>query len=151
MSILALIILLTTTALIGVTIVFVPRWARLRGASERTAKHLRDLLIGAPVAATLSLVLMGLPGGVIYYLVLGPYFVLRGMFGGNIGDVPPGAMWPMALYVSLLWPWAIPIGYMLARWRFAHRPLLLRLSVVAGVEYVWLWSICYGVYRAALH
>src|SRR5215472_12758724 len=116
MSILALIVLLSAAALIGVTIVFVPPWARLRGASEGTAKHLRDLLIGAPVAATLSLVLMGLPGGVIHYLVLGPYFVLRGMFGGNIGDVPAGAMWPMALYVSLLWPWAIPIGYMLARW-----------------------------------
>jgi hypothetical protein len=151
MSILALIILLTTTAIIGVTIVFVPRRARLRGASERTAKHLRDLLIGVPVAATLSLVLMGLPGAVIYYLVLGPYFVLRRMFGGSTGDVPPGVMWPMALCVSLLWPWAIPIGYILARWRFAHRPLLLRLSVVAGMEYVWLCSICYGVYRAALH
>jgi len=146
----------STLVLIGLLIaiavmIFVPRCARARGASDRTAKRLRALLMGAPLAATLGILLLGLPGGVIFYIVLGPYFVLKGMLGANPVAVPNDAMWPVAIYISLLWPWAIPLGYTLARWRFAQRPLLVRLTVVAGVEYVWLFGICYSTYRAALY
>jgi hypothetical protein len=100
------------------------------------------LLVGAAVAVLLSLILGGGPGITIYYFVLRPWFG----DGRGIGWVPNGGIMAIGAYVSLLWPWAIPLGYALARWRFAHRPLLLRVSLIAGVEYIWLWSICSAIY-----
>ena len=73
---------------------------------------------------------LGLPGAVLYE------FTNRLVFGGDpwAGHPPDGA-WPLAIYLSLLWPLAIPPGYLLAR--RAHSRWAARLSTLAARLFGW--------------
>jgi hypothetical protein len=66
------------------------------------------LLVVAGVLALAGMVLLGLPGA--FWLALAA--PLAGLLTGRVAEAD--AAWPLAIIISLLWPWALPLAYLAA-------------------------------------
>lgn len=81
--------------------------------------------------------LMGLPGA-LAYVIGSPVAAL--VYGANIHQsIKSDAFWPMALYMTLLWPISFVVGYLLGWGVFGGRTLFIKWSVL--VVTVLLWAI----------
>ena len=91
----------------------------------------RTVIFLCAIATVAGVLLLGLPGVFLYQAFSA--FELRAGFQA----VKPDAAWPIALIVSILWPWGILLGYGLAR-RIGKKYWFVLL-----VEFVWLSLICF--------
>ena len=86
------------------------------------SKRLRWSLGLAPLLMLAGVALLGLPGAFIFELTMA---VVGSLFGFSSADLPADAAWPLALYLSLLWPLGLPLAALLAGrgrgalWRYA--------------------------------
>lgn len=85
----------------------------------------------AGLATMAGILLLGLPGALLYQA----FSPLE--YRGGFNAVKPDAAWPIAVIVSLLWPWGIPIASNLAR-RMARKGWVLLF-----VEIVWISIVCF--------
>ena len=67
--------------------------------------------LAALLLVILGYATLGLPGAVMFELVVG---ILEAAFGVSRAKVPPDAAWPIALYITLLWPLSLPLAAMLS-------------------------------------
>jgi hypothetical protein len=94
-------------------------------APDQAPRLGRILVIGvigaAIVAGAGTMLLLGLPGA-LFMELLNPMFKALGR--DVLRDVGDGA-WPLAIGVSLLWPWPLPLGAVaFAAWRRGAGPAL---------------------------
>lgn len=74
----------------------------------------RSLLLALGLIA-LGWVTLGIPGAFILEVTLG---LLEPVLGISSDKVPPDAAWPIALYLSFLWPLGLPLAHLLSKpWR----------------------------------
>jgi hypothetical protein len=71
---------------------------------RRRSSGVRVVLLAAALAVLGVIPLLGLPGAFIATVSLP-------VFGLSEGDLHPDASWPIALYISLLWPVGLILGY----------------------------------------
>lgn len=84
----------------------------------------------APVLAGLGLLTLGIPGAVLFEGVMG---VLELVSGNALrARVPPDSMWPIAIYLSLLWPLSLPLAAHLAAPQRTRRKQVLVYSVTVA-------------------
>ena len=126
---------------LGAALIALPLLAKAVGASRTTITGLTVSLIGSGIAVLAGMCLMGVPGQLLYEAVLCPWF------GHQARQIPNGGAMAVGGYVSLLWPWAIPVGYAAARGLLGRGPVYFRFLLVVLVEYAYLFVLCYFVYR----
>jgi hypothetical protein len=89
-----------------------------------------------------TFLLLGLPGAVIYE-VTG-----RLILGTDPWEkVAPDGAWPLALYVSLLWPASIAPGYLLGSWSAHATGRHLRGVILCAVMIAWNIALTIGMYQ----
>jgi hypothetical protein len=81
-----------------------------------------------------SILLLGLPGAILYQA----FSALEQR--GGFQAVKPDAAWPIALMLSILWPWGVPVAYWFTR--RVGAPKRKSVAVLLG-EFVWLSIICF--------
>ena len=90
----------------------------------------RGVKVTAAVAAAVSFLgvmpLMGIPGAVVYELSV-PW--VRLALGEGYADLGDGA-WPMAILMTMAWPWSLLLGYVAAYGPLRDRPWTRRLALV---------------------
>ena len=86
---------------------------------------------------------LGIPGAVIYELSRPFIWMVHGeaVSSNELGD----SAWPLALYISFLWPWGILPGYLLA-WRVLEIDTVLRWLVLLGVTGLWTIGVAVALY-----
>jgi hypothetical protein len=94
----------------------------------------RTLIVSCAIAAIAGVFLLGLPGAVLYQAFSG--FEQ----GAGFQAVKADAAWPIALIVSILWPWGIPLAYVVARRLGSQMKIACAVLVV---EFAWLSTICF--------
>lgn len=94
----------------------------------------RTLVLLSAAAMVASILLLGLPGAILCQA----FSVLEGR--GGFQAVKPDAAWPIALSVSILWPWGVPVAYWFAR--RVGSPRRKNVAVLLG-EFVWLSIVCF--------
>jgi len=126
---------------LGAAVAALPFLAKANGATQTTMTGLTVSLVGSGFAVLAGMCLMGVPGQFLYDAVLRPWF------GRQVSQIPNGGAMAVGVFVSLLWPWAIPVGYAAARGLWARRPAYLRFMLVVMLEYAYLFALCYLLYR----
>ena len=103
-------------------------------------------LLFAGAMVVLGLVLLGLPGALIYEVAA------RLLLGRGADDLAADAAWPLAILMSVLWPFGVPMGWLLARLaarRRASFPFAGRAAVLVGVECAWVMVLTLLLHHAA--
>jgi hypothetical protein len=107
----------------------------------------RGLIIAVAVAvavAVAGMLLLGLPGAILFEMS-SPFIAL--LFGAGASDrLPPDSMWPIAIYMTLLWPLSIVIGYMVAFRMLGDQRQWIRIMAFLSVLYVWALLLSIGFY-----
>jgi hypothetical protein len=110
----------------------------------------RGLIIAVVVAvgvAVLSLLLLGLPGAILFEMS-SPFIAL--LFGTGASDrLPPDSMWPVAIYITLLWPVSIVIGYLVAFRMLGNQRQWVRIIAFLSILYLWALLLSIGFYLLA--
>jgi hypothetical protein len=92
--------------------------------------------LGVAIAfALVGIVLLGLPGALAF--ALGSPFAELIYGSGVTGRIHPDAMWPIAIYMTLLWPISIPAGYALSWGLFKSRKRLAKWLILIGFTLLW--------------
>jgi len=104
-------------------------------ASGRKRHPVRVLALCAALAFLGFIPGMGIPGALV--MVVGD--VILRPFRGLTGYAAPSgdAAWPAALIVTLLWPWSIAAGYMVAEYGISSASSRTRLAILALVCAAW--------------
>jgi hypothetical protein len=88
--------------------------------------------------------LMGIPGA----LVFGLFWPVATLFLGNAA-IDSDAMWPIAIFMTLLWPISFPLGYLASWGFFAARKRLFKWLVLVSITLLWGLALTfYCVYTA---
>lgn len=104
-------------------------------AGRERRRGLKWITITAAVLAALGVLLLGIPGAIVYELSA-PW--VRVMLGKGYAELGDGA-WPAALVITLTWPWSLVLAYTFAngplrRWgRFARWTTMVVLPYAVGV------------------
>lgn len=100
-------------------------------------KGLIIALVVAVISAIGGIVLLGIPGAILFELA-SPFVGL--VFGRDaLNALPPDSMWPIAIVITLLWPISIVVGYLLA-FRLGHN--LARVwQIVSFAAILLLWDV----------
>lgn len=104
-------------------------WRSDAGRSHR--KGLLWMLITAALLSVLGILLMGIPGAVVYELSV-PW--VRAMQGARFTDLGDGA-WPAAILISLTWPASLVIAYTVANGPLRRRGRMVRWIAIIGIAY----------------
>ncbi|HNP71622.1 MAG TPA: hypothetical protein PLO33_04715 [Kouleothrix sp.] len=89
----------------------------------------------ALLSAVGGMMLLGLPGALIF-AVATPVITL--LFGaGALDALPADSYWPIAIFITLLWPPSIVAGYLLAYRRLAGATAMRRHASFVAVLAVW--------------
>ena len=122
-------------------------WGVRHAALDRSAaKGLLIALLFTAVAVVLGLVLLGLPGALIYEVAA------HLLLGRGADDLKPDAAWPLAIVMSLFWPLGVPVGWLLARLAArcqAGAPFAARAAVLIGVASAWVLVLALLLHHAA--
>ena len=122
-------------------------WGVRHAALGRSAaKGLLIALLFSGASVVLGLVLLGLPGALIYEVAV--HLVL----GHGADDLKPDAAWPLAIAMSLFWPLGVPFGWLLARLAARFRggaAFAARTLVLLGVECAWVLAVALLLHHAA--
>lgn len=99
----------------------------------------------APALAGLGLLTLGIPGAILFEGIIG---VLELVSGQPLrARVPPDSAWPIAIYLSLLWPFSLPVAAHLA----AAQPTRRKRALIYGTTVVLLCTaLTLFFYRLAL-
>lgn len=95
-----------------------------------------SLLGVAAVASFCGILLLGLPGAILFQA-----FLL--IMAKTSQAIKPDAAWPMALLISLLWPWGVPAGYFVASRFLSDRTRKTRHRFTFLFEALWLFTLCF--------
>ena len=88
----------------------------------------------------ISLLLLGLPGAIIFELVSAP--LIRLLFGVDaLTKVPPDSTWPIAIYLSILCPISIVPGYWIAFKVFSSLTKPGQIAIFISFLLLWSWSL----------
>jgi hypothetical protein len=104
---------------------------------SNSARHRALLLLSmAGLLALGGVLLLGIPGAVLFQLctalILGP----------GAAQVKPDTAWPLALLISVLWPWGIPAGYWGVPRLFCLTGRKTRWCLTLLFEGLWTVTIC---------
>jgi hypothetical protein len=93
-------------------------------------KGLKLALRLAVVTAFVSLLLLGLPGLLFVLATIG----ITDLMSGSSRPVPPGTnnSWTHGIYVSLLWPFSFPSGYLVAWGLFKTQNSVMKWLILIG-------------------
>ena len=103
------------------------------GVVRRQGRSLMTWSLVAAGVAVLSVVLMGLPGGLLLELYRALGITQRAM---DIDQV-----WPAAIYASVLWPISIPAGHYLRQRFVRHHPERRYYWITPLVIIVWIFAV----------
>ncbi len=97
------------------------------------------------VILAVNFFLLGLPGAIVYE---GWRFVLNLLFGREViadtAPLGPGA-WALAIYVALLVPWGLPVGYVLTSWLSRSWIQSLPLPLSSRITWIGLSAIVWSL------
>ncbi len=96
-----------------------------------TAKGLLISLGVAVATAGLGLVLLGIPGALVFTLFL----PLASLFFNT--NIHADAGWSIAILITLLWPLSFPLGYLAAWGLFQKRKRLFKWFILIAVILSW--------------
>lgn len=91
-------------------------------AGRTRRKGLVRTFVIAGVLAVLGVLLMGIPGALVYGISLPWVSMFLGEGSADLGD---GA-WPAAILISMTWPFSLVLAYVAAAGPLRHRSRLLR-------------------------
>lgn len=97
-----------------------------------TAKGFLISLGIAIAVAVLGLVLLGIPGALIFTLFLP---VVSLLLSNTV--VQADAAWPIAILITLLWPVSFPLGYLAAWGLFAKRKRRFKWLILVAITLLW--------------
>ena len=93
-----------------------------------------------------GVVLLGLPGAVVY---AASKPVIRLVYGSVMTDTELGdRAWPLAIYVSLLWPLGIVVGYFVAFRLGASLPKVGQIVLQLTMMYLWAAGVSLALYTS---
>lgn len=95
-----------------------------------------SLLGTAAIASLCGILLLGLPGAILFQT-----FLL--LTARPSQAIKPDAAWPIALLISLLWPWGVPAGYVVASRFLSDRKREMRCRFTFLFEALWLFALCF--------
>jgi hypothetical protein len=104
---------------------------------RKQGKSVKGFLIASGVAiavAGLGIVLLGIPGALIFELTFPMASLLVGV---SKSTIPADAMWPIAIVMTLVWPLSFPAGYLVAWGVFANQKRLTKWLILLGVSLMW--------------
>jgi hypothetical protein len=111
-------------------------------AAIRKGITVKGLLIslgaGLAMAGGGLIPLMGIPGALVYSSL---YPVVSSLLGNTAID--GDAMWPIAIFMTLLWPISFPLGYSAAWGLFPGRKRSFKWFVLIGITLVWGFVLTY--------
>lgn len=103
-------------------------------------------VIARVLAIVAGVVLLGLPGAVVY---AASKPVIRLVLGSVMSDSELGdRAWPLAIVVSLLWPFGI-VGYLVAFRLGANLPKVGQIVLQLTTIYVWSAVVSLALYAVA--
>lgn len=114
-------------------------------ASRAHRRGLRWMLVTAALLSVLGLLLMGIPGAVVYELSV-PW--VRAMQGARFTDLGDGA-WPAALLISLTWPASLVIAYTVANGPLRRRGRFIRWMAILGIAYAFGVALAFWAHLSA--
>lgn len=104
-------------------------------------------VIACVLAIVAGVVLLGLPGAVVY---AASKPVIRLVLGSVMSDSELGdRAWPLAIVVSLLWPFGIVAGYLVAFRLGANLPKVGQIVLQLTTIYVWSAVVSLALYAVA--
>jgi hypothetical protein len=92
----------------------------------------------AIAAAALGLALLGIPGALIFTLLL----PIVSLFLSNT-SIHADAAWPIAILITLLWPVSFPLGYLAAWGLFANRKRSFKWLVLVAITLLWALALTF--------
>jgi hypothetical protein len=120
----------------------IPTAARPRPGRPTLTGFFIACAVALGIAGVGTFLLLGLPGAVIYEvtgrLILGtdPW-----------ANLPPDGAWPLSLYLSILWPASIPVGYLLGSGVAYFTGRHLRGVILFAVMTAWNITLTIGMYQ----
>lgn len=104
-------------------------------------------VIACALAIVAGIVLLGLPAAVVY---AASKPVIRLVYGSVMSDTELGdRAWPLAIFVSLLWPLGIVAGYLIAFRLGASLPKIGQVLIQLTTIYFWSAAVSLAIYALA--
>lgn len=108
---------------------------------------MRWALLAMIVTLGIGIATLGLLGALLFILCAP---VLWALFGWDALDVlPPDSMWPIAIYITLLWPPSIPVAYLLVTRFLPPSRRIRKIASFMIVLMLWAAFLSVGCYLAA--
>ncbi len=103
-----------------------------------TAKGFLIALGVAIGVAVLGLALLGIPGALVFTLLL----PVVSLFLSNT-SIHADAAWPIAIWITLLWPISFPVAYLISWGLFANRKRRFKWLMLLGITLIWALALTF--------